>query len=113
MANQNLNLELDLTMLNSAIQGKVVDVNKWVDKNGTEHASVMLFVRETREPNDKKTHNVTLKARSDSEKPWADAKDANDKVIYCGKATPSKYQPTNNTPQQSQNVGGVEVGIVY
>lgn len=92
MNNQNLNIELDVTILNRAIKEGLIIPQVWKDKNGMEHSSVILFAKETRMPTEKKTHNLTAKA-SDS---YKDAKDGEGNVIYFGRATPSKYQPDSN-----------------
>ena len=87
--NQNLNVDIDLTAISQAMKNGYVKPHIYVDKQGVEHKTVCLFVKECRNPTDNKTHNVTIK----KEDAWADVKDGNGNVMFFGKGTPSKYQP--------------------
>ncbi len=89
MRNQNLNVDIDLTEIRRAIKSGAVEPRKYVAKNGVEHNTITLFVRECKTMTETKTHNVTIKAKDS----WKDAVDENRKTIYCGKANPSKFQP--------------------
>jgi len=111
MANQNLNVELDLTMLNEGIKQGKLEISRWKDRDGREHASVLLFVHECSQPTDKKTHNVTAKEIGG----WKNAKiivGSEEKVLYCGKALPSKYQPDGSSSDgdvnESNNVATIQ-----
>jgi len=98
MRNQNLNVDLDLTAISQAIRAGYVTPNKYVDRKGVEHQMICLFVSETKNPTDNKTHNVKIKA-SDA---WKEAKDKDGNIIFCGKATPSKYQPKEEGPSHDR-----------
>jgi len=95
--NQNLNVDLDLTAISQAITKGYIKPRTYVDKQGVEHKTVCLFVKECKNPTDNKTHNVTMK-RDDA---WADVKDNNGNVLFFGKGTPSKYQPKENGERQA------------
>lgn len=100
--NQNLNVDIDLTAISQAIKNGFVKPRIYVDKQGVEHKTVCLFVKECKNPTDNKTHNVTIK----KEDAWADVKDGNGNVMFFGKGTPSKYQPkANGQEAQAQQSG--------
>lgn len=89
MKNQNLNVDIDLTKIQQAIQSGAVKPNVYIDNQGVEHKTICLFVLECKNPTEQKTHNVKIKAHDS----WNEVKDAEGKTIYFGKASPSRFQP--------------------
>ena len=107
--NQNLNVDLDLTAISQAIKNGFVKPRIYTDKQGVEHQTVCLFVKECKNHTDNKTHNVTMK-KDDA---WADVKDNNGNVLFFGKGTPSKYQPKANGQEAQARQSGVAFEDIF
>lgn len=89
---ENLNLEIDITILSQAIRNKLVTPRVWTDRNGEEHKSITVLCKVAKEPNEHKSHYLALKQDGS----WKKAKGNDGKTLYVGKAYLSKYQPDGN-----------------
>lgn len=97
---QNLNVDLDLTILFAAIRSGKVKAHEWKDKNGEVHNTITLFVKTTQQPSEKKTHNVTVKQQDT----WNEVVGDDGKKIYFGSAKPSRFQPDAPSVQSQAQI---------
>lgn len=95
---ENLNVVIDCKKLKEVLNSKMVHLSERTDKQGT-HQELTLFVKVRKNEKSFATHNVTIK----DDGSWKELRDKDGNVVYLGTATPSKYQPTDDGLEVSQD----------